>query len=526
MSNFEDPRWRLANLYSTKCEVTGRSIPFVPRPEQMQVVNHLLERPHEPLYIIKSRRLGMSTILGIFMVDQAVFNAGFRGNLVDMTQATASAKMQNIIRHAFLSLPQQIRDTLEVTKSNDGELTFHVKGASETTASSVYAGLAARGGTSNMLWCSELGPIAAGDPPRAREIRTGAFPAARRGIRVVETTWAGGKAGELWELIEPILSKNEAAQGRILFLPWHGDAACTSATGGIPQEIEAYFRDLSERLGMMFTDDQKRWYAATSLELGLFMKREYPSTLDEAFSAPVEGSIYGELLARARAEGRVMSFPVDSNYPVWTFWDLGSPTNTAVAYVVFAAGEIRVIDYDVSFDGTLVERVAHMLSKGYQFAGHVLPHDAAATKTSGRSFVQELQQIGMHNVRVLPRTSDIWIGINRVQQSFPRTVWRVPACEQALQLLELYRTKKSTNGIVPTEDIVHDDSSHVADALRYVAEALAAGFIPEGATLGEITKRKRRPPPVVRTGLRSQQGWDSPRDYFDDWDGPRVTVRV
>jgi len=36
-----------------------------------------------------------------------------------------------------------------------------------------------------------------------------------------------------------------------------------------------------------------------------------------------------------------------------------------VAYVVFAAGEIRVIDFDVSFDGTLVERVAHMQAKGY-----------------------------------------------------------------------------------------------------------------------------------------------------------------
>jgi hypothetical protein len=168
-------------------------------------------------------------------------------------------------------------------------------------------------------------------------------------------------------------------------------------------------------------------------------QREYPSTLDEAFSAPVEGSIYGELLARARAEGRVISFPVDKGTFVYTFWDLGSPTNTAVAYVVFAAGEIRVIDFDLSFDGTLVERGSHMMAKGYPYACHVLPHDAAATKTSGRSFVQELQQIGFSNIRVLPRTSDIWIGINQVQQHFPRIVLLVPACEKALQLLELYR---------------------------------------------------------------------------------------
>ena len=523
MKQLEDPRWRIQHLYSTKCERTGRSIPFVPRPEQMMVIDHLLNSPQEPLYIIKSRRLGMSTILGIFMVDQAIFNAGFGGTLVDMTQATASAKMQNIIRHAFLSVPREILDSLEITKSNDGELTFHVKGASETTASSVYAGLTDRGGTSNMLWCSELGPIAASDPPRAREVRTGAFPAARSGMRIVETTWAGGKAGELWELIEPILSKNEAAQGRILFLPWHGDAACAKKTGGIPAETEAYFRELSERTGKTFTDDQKRWYAATSLEQGLFMRREYPSTLDEAFSAPVEGSIYGELLARARAEERVISFPVDKGTLVWTFWDLGSPTNTAVAYVVFAAGEIRVIDFDVSFYGTLVERVAHMQAKGYPYACHVLPHDAAATKTSGRSFVQELQQIGFGNIRVLPRTSDIWIGINQVQQHFPRIVWRVPACEKALQLLELYRTKKSVNGILTSDVIVHDDSSHVADALRYVAEALAAGFIREGATLSASTRRKRSV--FVRTGLRSQDGWEDSRDYLDDWDRPRVTVR-
>jgi hypothetical protein len=46
------------------------------------------------------------------------------------------------------------------------------------------------------------------------------------------------------------------------------------------------------------------------------MKREYPSTPDEAFEASVEGAYYSELLAAAELQGRIGEFPAIEDVPV------------------------------------------------------------------------------------------------------------------------------------------------------------------------------------------------------------------
>jgi hypothetical protein len=502
MNELQDPLWRLSNLYSIKDEQTGRSIPFSPRDEQKEVINHLINEPQVPIYIIKSRRLGMSTNLGLFMADNAVFNSGFKGSLIDQNQADAHRKMADIMRFGIMSLPEPILKTLEFPKRNDGEMTLQVKGKPETSVSTIYAGMGARGGTSSMLWVSEWGPIAATDPTRSREIRTGALPSARQGMKVVETTWYGGKTGDLWELIKPILEKDPNAEGRVLFFPWHGDPACVKISGEVPSETEEYFKELSGRLSRTFSREQKQWYTSRKIEQGIFIKREYPSTLEEAMTAPVEGSIYGDYVSRAREEGRIVPYPVDQSAPVWTFWDLGSPSNTAVVYAQFLNREIRIVDMDVGFDGTLMERVAHMMAKGYPYHTHVLPHDSGQTRTSGRTFAQELKDAGMPNIRILPRTQDKWIGINRVAQMFSQFVFRMPMCEEGIVALENYHTRRVSNGVINTDDVVHDDSSHLCDAMRYLAEASMLGMIAGCNSEVKQDRRNMRGPVQAITGFR------------------------
>ena len=43
------------------------------------------------------------------------------------------------------------------------------------------------------------------------------------------------------------------------------------------------------------------WYQRKRDELGMFMLREYPSTLEECFQSPVEGAIYAELIDKPLA---------------------------------------------------------------------------------------------------------------------------------------------------------------------------------------------------------------------------------
>jgi hypothetical protein len=118
-----------------------------------------------------------------------------------------------------------------------------------------------------------------------------------------------------------------------------------------------------------------------------------------------------------------------------------------------------------------------MMAKGYNLGSHYLPHDAASTNTSGRSFEQELREAGLANVRVVPRTNDIWVGINRLRQIMPRFSFRLPACDNGLNALIAYHYKPASSSGLAVDEPVHNWASHAADALRILAEAEMAGMI-------------------------------------------------
>ncbi len=87
-----------------------------------------------------------------------------------------------------------------------------------------------------------------------------------------------------------------------------------------------------------------------------------------------------------------------------------------------------------NLDLTPVERVARMLGKGYLYGSHFLPHDALATQKSGRTFLSELNEAGLVNLKAVPRTDDVWVGINRLRQMLPRFSFRVPNVSEAWRL--------------------------------------------------------------------------------------------
>ncbi len=485
-----DPVWRLTSgeLYQiAPADGTGLQ-PFVPRPEQVEVIEAVYGEGCKRLLIPKARRLGMSTVLGIIMVDFCLFGRQKNCSLIDQNAADATRKLDKIMKVALENLPAWLIDRLNIIKSNDSELTFDLGATGKST---IYAGMNARGGSNDVLWISEWGVIQYEDPKRSGKIRSGALPSARHGIIAVETTWAGGKGGDVWELLEPTLT-GKADDWKLLFFPWWVDPRNSSETAAMDDHAVQYFAKIAARLaaeGIALTDGQRRWWAQERRSQGIFMARENPTFLDECWTVPVAGAVYAEAIERARVEGRITAMPVDGSNLVNTSWDLGAPENTIVWYWQVVGREIRVIDCDIGDMGTLTERVAKMLSKGYHFGKHFLPHDCGYDRAAGgNNFVGELTRAGLPapSLAVIPRTASVWIGINHALQLFPSLAFRSPQCDEGLAALSCYRTRRQGDGALTADEPIHDWASHPADAFRMMAEAHRAGFVRFKHTSAEV----------------------------------------
>jgi hypothetical protein len=202
-----------------------------------------------------------------------------------------------------------------------------------------------------------------------------------------------------------------------------------------------------------------------------------------------EGSIYGEFIATARASGRVLDFYTDNQYPVDTFWDIGLPINTATWLVQFTPGEIRVLDCIFEQDITMADRVALLNAKGHAYRLHCFPHDAGIVQTGGLSQMSDFQKHLGNGCRLVPRVAIVQHGIDLTQAVFPRLVFHKTLCKEALEFLGRYRSVRETAGGLAKTEPVHDRYSHVADALRQMAQAMHAGLIPRAHLIGPADTR-------------------------------------
>jgi hypothetical protein len=372
----------------------------------------------------------------------------------------------------------------------------------ESKTNAMFAGTHARGGANSFLWVSEWGVVQATDLARSEEILTGALPSVGDGICVVETTWRGGRHGHLWGLVKSALETPEEQKGpldwRVVFFPWIDDPSyCDAVARPLSDETRRYFAELAS---INVTPGQMSWYQRKKTEQGMFMLREYPTIIEECFQSPVEGAIYAAEIDKLRAQGSIKPWIVDNSALTHTVWDLGSPVNTCTWYFqLWPMGEIRVIDIDLDLDIPPVERVAKMLSKGYLYGSHFLPHDAMQTQKSGRTFLNELKDAGLANCRAVPRTYDIWVGINKLRAILPRFSFRMPQCERGLEALSNYQTIRETSTGIARDEPCYNWSSHANDALRLIAEAEAAGMLSRAGISGGVTRRQ---PVHVRTGFR------------------------
>lgn len=484
----------------------GEAIPFVAKPEQEEILEAIYERGELAIAIIKARQLGFSTLLALICLDMTMFRGGFLIGIVDQTAKDAEKKLQKVL-FAWERLPDDVKSCFEI-RDTVSEFQLRIKPDKKNPKpdawSTIYAGMRARGGTHHLLWISEWGPIQATDKRRSQEIADGALPSAKEGIKVVETTWRGGRVGRLYsEVVEPSLTQPPEYWTRedwkIYFFGWQGDPSY-QREGDVAQisaDCAEYFVDLAVKHGIELSDAQKLWYFKHAWTKGNARFEEFPTILDEVFFVPVAGAIYADLVVKSRIEGRVCDFE-PSGAPVYTTWDIGNLFNSTVVYWECHGLQWRVIDVDIGLPLELSERVAHMKDKEYNYGGHLLPHDANAQKANGLTFKKECEAAGLKNVQIIKAVAKVEDRINLVKRAFPSVLFRRSKTERLLEALEQYAYKESTDGSGYITQIIQQGwMCHPSDAFGQMMEAQFHNMI---SPQQNVTKKWRKPKVVGGTG--------------------------
>lgn len=489
---WQDPWWRLNHLYWI-LDRNGRPVLFRPNAEQEAFYRSLWYRND----ILKARQLGFSTLLAILALDQCTWVPNFTAAVIDITLPDAIKKLRKVA-FAWERLPQVVKMAHPLKSKAATEWLWE-------NGSSLYCGVSARGGTVNLLHVSELGKISARAPLKAREIITGAFESvAKDGCIVVEST-AEGASGPFFDITDEAhkakLEKRPLTQldFRLHFYPWYTSAEYSLDPAGvhIPESMAKYFREIQAKLGIKLTAGQMAWYVVKRRTLKGDMKREYPSTVAEAFEAHIEGAIYAEQMTWLREQGRLAKVPLDPALRVNTFWDLGGSDNTAIWFHQYHRLQHRFIRYREANNKGLrkwwTELEEWRRDAGFQWGRHFLPHDADSV-IQGEDITTKktiLHDCGMRNYVIVPRVSSLKAGYEVTRDEMVGNVWiDADECEHGIKCLDHYRFQWSESMGKFLDEHVHDWASHGSDAFRQWAQSV--GRVLGGDEEGAVSRLKNR----------------------------------
>jgi hypothetical protein len=499
----KDPIWRISNLYCI-VDRDGHQIPFVPNPPQQKVLEDLFIHGYRRQIILKARQIGFSTLIEIILLDQVVFNDTLQASLVADTADNAKKLLEVKVKYAYDRVLPDFKKGAGDIKKNESVLRLE-------NGSSVTAGTRQRSGTNQVLHVSEWGKIAHTDPGRSREIKTGALPTVpASGIIFIESTFEGGKGGDFYVLIKEAMETKPSDMTDLdfyfQFFPWFDEESYTLEGNydQIEQEYLDYFEELEREDDIYLTKGQKLWYYKTARKLGDDMKREHPSTPEEAFNVPVHGAIYGPVISKIRAKRQIIDFEEDEAYPIHTFWDIGLDDYVAVWWIQIVGPWIYVLDHFRGHDLSAEEMAPLVKKRGWNVGKHYLPHDAGArSKNDKQTYESTLKAAGLANTVVLPRIGRKWDGINATKQLVKKMFFHKTRCATDRTLMG----EEIPSGVTALENYhrlwidaagmwhhepVHDWSSHDADALRTFGEAYRQGLVDPNEMPSEHSKKRRK----------------------------------
>lgn len=472
-SRLTDREWRMDNLYSIRNE-EGRVIKFKRNAPQRAFDQSMWFRNVIP----KARKLGFSTFIGIFTLDECLFELGTVAGITDITMSDAETKLATV-KFAYDSLPPGIRAALPLVRANDRYIEWE-------NGSNISVGLTYRGGTPRILHVSEYGKVATDNPKQAHEIKTGAIQAVpQSGFVFVEST-AHGTSGEFCTMVRNAeaarIGKRRLTKldFKSQFFGWmhKPEYRLPYDLVVITKEVRDYFDELRVKHGVVVDAEQMAWYAKKLDELGPDdMKQEFPSVPEEMFYSAIQGAYWRKELTKARAEGRIGGLvPHDPSRRVNTFWDIGEDC-TAIIFHQTDGVRHRIIDYFEEEGGSIQHAAAILDEKrkdrGFIYDKHYGPHDLDQRQWGNNANTKKAtaKTLGI-DFTVVDRIDDKSDSIEAARRMIGMTWFDQERCSRLVDAMENYRkTWNKRMGQFESEP-VHDWASHPSDAFQQGAMGL------------------------------------------------------
>lgn len=465
-----DPIWRINNLY-TITDKHSRRVPFRPWDEQQEFLTNF----HTRNLILKCRQRGMTTLMCIVQLDDCIFTPNIRAAVIAHKLDDAKIIFRDKVKFVYDQLDDAIKDTVSIEQDSADTLSLSNNSAFRVSTS-------ARSGTLNWLHISEYGKICAIFPEKAREIRTGSFPATENGIITIEST-AEGNSGDFFtksQDAEEILLRGEVPgpkDFKFFFFPWWRAEEYTlpQSTAPTSPEDEIYFDRVELEIGRPIDQGKRNWWLAQERDLGGDMKREYPATPTEAFEQALEGAIFADQIATAYKHERIGNYPVDPSRGVSTFWDIGQADETAIWLAQDYNAETRFVGYYEN-SGEGIEFFLRWLKDWAEehnatWNKHYLPHDGdKKTFWTPEGSMALMSNLGF-NPEIVSRTPRKFDAIQIARRKFQMAVFDESACKKGIDNLKKYRKEWDEKRGVWRDYPYHGPESNGADAFMTWAQS-------------------------------------------------------
>ena len=233
--------------------------------------------------------------------------------------------------------------------------------------------------------------------------------------------------------------------------------------------LSEYFDKLQKEYGIQLTSAQKNWYTKKYEVLGENMKKEYPSTPEEAFEVNTDGLYYAKYINVARSQKRICNVAYDRTLKVHTAWDLGYSDANSIIFFQISGKEIWIVDFLESSGYSMADYIKKVKDKPYIYGTHLAPHDIKNHEYStGVTRYETAGKLGI-SFTLCPDLS-INDGIDAVRNLFPR-LWfhNSPDVLTLVAHIENYTQRWDKSLGIWSGRPNHDEHSHAADSLRYLS---------------------------------------------------------